>query len=37
MVYRCRAADQEELPHLAAWYARLTERPAYARYVMSLA
>lgn len=36
MVYRWFGLPirREELPHLAAWYARLTERPAYARYVM---
>jgi glutathione S-transferase len=26
--------ERPDLPHLAAWYARLTERPAYRKTVM---
>jgi glutathione S-transferase len=26
--------DRPDLPHVAAWYARLSERPAYGEHVM---
>jgi glutathione S-transferase len=29
-----RRDDLPELPHLRAWYDRLTQRPAYRRHVM---
>ena len=28
------AIERNELPHLRAWYGRLTERPAYRKHVM---